>query len=100
MEYRYDIKQFNWNKDTNTFGADAWDLVAYMPDGSIHPEAFPNMKKQFFIHNYKTNGFRRFRFVETIIDSLIDETDDSKYEIIYWLFESEDGIKCYICVEP
>jgi hypothetical protein len=100
MEYRYDIKQFNWNKDTNTFGADAWDLVAHMPDGSIHPEAFPNMKKQFFIHNYKTNGFRRFRFVRNVVDSLIDETDGSKYKMLFWLFESEDGIKCYICVEP
>jgi hypothetical protein len=86
MEYRYDIKQFHWNKDTNTFYADAWDLVAHMPDGSIHPEAFPNMKKQFFIQNYKTNGFRRFRFV--------------KDEKLNWLFESEDGIKCYICIIP
>jgi hypothetical protein len=86
MEFKYDIKQFHWKKDTNTFYADAWDLVAHMSDGSIHPEAFPNMKKQFVIHNYKTNEFRRFRFV--------------KDEKLNWLFESEDGIKCYICIIP
>jgi len=66
MEYRYDITQFVWNKDINVFYADAWNLVAWMPDGSTHPEAFPNMKKEFFIHNYNTNGFRRFRFVKEI----------------------------------
>jgi hypothetical protein len=96
MEFKYDINQFNWNKETNTFYADAWDLVAYMPDGSIHPEAFPNMKEQFFIHNYKTNGFRRFRFVKEE-RSVIDENG---YDFLNWIFESEDGIKCYICVEP
>ena len=86
MEYRYDILQFHWSKDVNTFYADAWDLVAFMPDGSVHPEAFPNMKKEFFIHNYKTNGFRRFRFINEIASE--------------WLFESEDGIQCRICIEP
>lgn len=96
MEFKYDINQFNWNKDTNTFGADAWDLVAHMADGSIHPEAFPNMKKQFFIHNYKTNGFRRFRFVK----EESGEPDGNGYTFLDWIFESEDGIKCYICVEP
>ena len=34
MEYRYDVLQFRWNKDTNAFYADAWDLVAWLPDGS------------------------------------------------------------------
>ena len=63
---QYDILQFSYTKETNTFYADAWNLVAYMPDGSFHPEAFPNQKKEFFIHNYKTNGFRRFRFVKEI----------------------------------
>jgi hypothetical protein len=96
MEYRYDIKQFNWNKDTNTFGADAWDLVAYMPDGSMYPDPFPNRKKDFIIQNPKTGGFRRFRFVkEHHLSFGIDE-----YTQLNWLFESEDGIKCYICVEP
>lgn len=96
----YDILQFVWNKTTNSFYADAWDLIANMPDGSIHPEAFPTMRGEFFIYNYKTNGFRRFRFVEETTNWLIDENEHTKYEMIDWVFESEDGIKCYICVEP
>jgi hypothetical protein len=94
MEFKYDINQFNWNKDTNCFYADAWDLVANMPDGTIHPEAFPNMKKEFFIHNYKTNGFRRFRYVRDIVGNI------GGFPFFEWLFESEDGIECRICVEP
>jgi hypothetical protein len=27
-EIYYDIGQFYWNKETNTFTADAWDLMA------------------------------------------------------------------------
>jgi hypothetical protein len=98
MEFRYDINQFNWNKDTNSFYADAWNLVALMPDGNIHLEAFPNMKKEFFIHNYKTNGFRRFRFVKEIVNWVFDENEATKYEMVEWLFESEDGFKCMIAI--
>ena len=90
----YDIVQFNWNKDTNCFYADAWDLVANMPDGSIHPEAFPTMRGEFFIYNYKTNGFRRFRFVKEI------KGDIGEFICTEWVFESEDGIECRICIEP
>ena len=90
----YDIVQFNWNKDTNCFYADAWDLVANMPDGSIHTEAFPTMRGEFFIYNYKTNGFRRFRFVKEI------KGDIGEFSCTEWAFESEDGIECRICIEP
>jgi hypothetical protein len=69
-----------------------------MSDGNIHPEAFPNMKKQFFIVNTDTGGFRRFRFVEEITNWLIDENERTKYEMIDWVFESEDGIKCKIAI--
>lgn len=86
MEYRYDILQFHWNKDTNTFYAEAPHLECLMPDGNIHPEAFPNQKGQFFIDNNQTGGFRRFRFISEIASE--------------WLFESEDGIQCRICIEP
>ena len=92
----YDILQFHWNKNINSFYADAWDLVANLPDGSVHPEAFPTMKGQFFIYNYRTNGFRRFRFVK----EQRSETNEAGYDFLDWVFESEDGIKCYICVEP
>ena len=53
MEYRYHISQIRWNKDTNTFYAEAPHLECLMPDGNIHPESFPNQKGQFFIDNTK-----------------------------------------------
>lgn len=90
----YDIVQFNWNKDTNCFYADAWNLIANMPDGSIHPEAFPTMRGEFFIYNYKTNGFRRFRFVKEIKGNI------GEFSYTEWAFESEDGIECRIGIEP
>ena len=98
MEYKYHIDQFFWNKDENTFFAEACFLDCQMSDGNIHPEAFPNMKKQFFIVNTKTDGFRRFRFVEETTNWLIDENEHTKYEMIDWVFESEDGIKCKIAI--
>ena len=94
MEYRYDVLQFRWNRDTNAFYADAWDLVAWLPDGSTHPEAFPNQKGEFFIHNYQTDGFRRFRYVKDITGDVGD------VHFVEWLFESEDGIECRIGIEP
>jgi hypothetical protein len=98
MEYKYHINQFSWNKDENTFFAEAPFLHCQMSDGNIHPEAFPNMKKQFFIVNTTTGGFRRFRFVEEATNWLIDENEHTKYEMIDWIFESEDGIKCKIAI--
>lgn len=96
MEYRYHIKQFRWLKYDKSFYAEAPHLECAMPDGSIHPEAFPNQKQQFFIDNPKTGGFRRFRFVKEIRNSLMDENGNDEWEMIEWLFESEDGIECYI----
>jgi len=92
MEYHYNIEQFNWNKDTNTFYAEAPHLECIMPDGNIHPEAFPNQKGQFFIDNTKTGGFRRFRYLRDITGEIggIGYTE--------WLFESEDGIECRIAI--
>ena len=94
MEYKYHIDQFSWNKDENTFFAEACFLDCQMPDGNIHPEAFPNMKKQFFIVNTNTGGFRRFRFVEEIVS----EFEETQFTQIDWVFESEDGIKCKIAM--
>ena len=94
MEYKYHIDQFIWNKDENTFFAEAPFLHCQLPDGNIHPEAFPNMKKQFFIVNTDTGGFRRFRFVEEIVS----EFEETQFTQIEWVFESEDGIKCKIAI--
>ncbi len=93
MEYRYDIRQFNWNKDTNSFYAGAPYLECMMSDGTIHPNAFPNMKKQFFIDNPKTGGFRRFRFVKDIVGNIAGQS------FTEWLFESEDKIECRIAID-
>ena len=93
MEYRYHISQFRWDKANNEFFAEAPYLECIMPDGNIHPEAFPNQKQQFFIDNPKTGGFRRFRFIREEVNVASD------YEFTHWLFESEDGIKCYIAID-
>ena len=93
MEYRYHIRQFVWNKNTNSFYADAPFLECVMPDGNFHPEAFPNMKKQFIIDNPKTGGFRRFRFVKDIVGNVGEQS------FTEWLFESEDGIECRIAID-
>jgi len=93
MEYHYNIEQFNWNKDTNTFYGEAPHLVCMMGDGSIYPEAFPNQKGQFFIDNTRTGGFRRFRYVKNITG------DIGGIEFVEWLFQSEDGIECRISLD-
>jgi hypothetical protein len=101
MEYKYHIDQFSWNKNENTFFAEAPFLDCQMPDGNIHPEAFPNMKKQFFIVNTDTGGFRRFRFVgeEIIYSNNENEMGVELYLFTQWIFESEDGIKCKIAID-
>lgn len=100
MEYRYHIRQFVWDKKQNEFFAEAPFLECVMPDGNIHPEAFPNMKKQFFIDNPKTGGFRRFRFVkENVIETTDGESEQMYYLYTEWIFESEDGIKCRIAID-
>lgn len=99
MEYRYDVSQFVWDKKQNEFFAEACFLECVMPDGTIHPEAFPNMKKQFFIDNSKTGGFRRFRFVNEEAIETIDGENGQMYLYTQWVFESEDGIKCKIAID-
>ena len=93
MEYHYNIEQFNWNKDINTFYAEAAHLVCMMRDGSIHPEAFPNQKTQFFIDNNRTNEFRRFRYLRDITGEI------GGIRFTEWVFESEDGIQCRISID-
>jgi len=94
MEYRYHIKQFVWDKKQNEFFAEAPFLECVLPDGEFHPEAFPNMKGEFYIDNPKTGGFRRFRFVK---ENKI--MDGENYLYTEWIFESEDTIKCRIAID-
>ena len=94
MKYTYDIRQFKWNATENSFFGAAPFLECLMPDGNIHHDAFPNNKGEFFIHNYKTDGFRRFRYIKDITG----DVDDIHF--VEWLFQSEDGIQCRIGIEP
>lgn len=90
----YDIIQFGWNGEERRFSAYGWDLYAHLSDGSMHPEAFPSMKGEFFIRNYKTDGFRRFRFIKE--DTTMVDENGAGYP--FWLFRSEDGIECRIFI--
>jgi hypothetical protein len=64
MKYTYDIKDFDWDAKARTFTANAADL--WLPD--CH-HRFPNGRKQFFIENEKTTGFRRFRLLTESTDT-------------------------------
>ena len=94
MDYRYHIRQFTWKKEHNCFYAEAPHLECVLSTGEFHPEAFPNMKGEFYIDNPKTGGFRRFRFVKEI------KGDIGGFSYTEWVFKSEDGIECRIGVEP
>ncbi len=74
MKYEYSIKDFEWDLETRSFTANAVDL--WLPD---FQHRFPNSRKQFFIKNEKTTGFRRFR--------LLTETADAYH------FISEDKVR-------
>lgn len=84
-DIRYNIHHFVWDKDSNHFHGHAdklWDTDNY------YKYPFPNGKKQFFIDNPNTGGFRRFRFSHEVI--LNDIT------LLY--FKSEDGINAEILI--
>lgn len=94
MEYRYDIKQFNWNPDTNSFYADAPHLECADENGMPHHNAFPNMKGDFYIDNYKTGRSRKFTFVE---QKSYEEFNGMYYvNMIDWIFKSDDGFTCIV----
>lgn len=75
MTPRYSIYAFDWQKEQNTFVCDS-------PHHTFHPTD----RKQFYIVNDDTCGFRRFRYVKVITFN----------DIAYNQFESEDGIKCLV----
>ena len=81
----YPIQFFTWVKEENTFYGHSHEL--WHPDYAYN---FPNDKKQFYIVNQKTGGFRRFRFVKEV---------ESTETWVEYLFESEDGIKCMVLVD-
>jgi hypothetical protein len=75
MTPQYSIYAFDWDTINKTF-------ICKSP----HPAFHPVDRKQFYIVNADTSGFRRFQYVRVIdIDN-----------IAYNQFESEDDIKCLI----
>jgi len=80
----YDIRDFKWVKEDNTFYGDGWDL--FPAEEPYYQDAFLNGKKQFVIKNYKTKGFRRFIFQSETTDPFGT----------YYVYTSEDGIRCVI----
>lgn len=81
--FKYNVGLFVWSKDNNAFYGDAWELETWV-DGFI--KSFPSDKAAFRIVNPNTDGFREFKFSK--------ETTD------HYLFLSEDGIRCVICINP
>ena len=91
----YDIKQFEWSKKANAFFGDVWNLVISNDDGTIIDETYPDIQKGFTIKNYETDGSRDFKFVELIENYAEDTKEIIETDL---LFQSEDGIKCYIAI--
>ena len=94
----YDINDFNWVKELNTF----FGYYEFLWEKSGQYNCpFPNGRKQFFIENEKTGGFRRFRLVSENVETQWYEYTDGSGEVELGefrslLFSSEDGIECKI----
>lgn len=78
MQVTYSIKDFDWSTKAQLLSADASSLWAL----EDYQFPFPNGRKQFFVTNNRTKGFRRFRLLVAL-----------KHDL---LFVSEDEILCLI----
>lgn len=91
----YDINDFRWSKENNSFYAEAPDLYSL----GDHKSAFPNGKNKFYIKNFKTSGFRSFVFQEENISYItLNQEEDYTIEETIWTYKSEDGISCQIYI--
>lgn len=92
----YDIKMFEWDKTNRLFTQFAHNLHS-----PLFPYYFPNGRKQFYIKNYKTNGFRRFRYVS----EKTDETSAGIHTILsfQWVEDTNmlirDSLFCNIIID-
>lgn len=76
-KFVYSTNNFRYDKELNFFLGEEKDFLI-----NGYSYSFPNQKKEFFIENPLTKGFRRFRL---------------KYEKLnFYLFQSEDKIWCLI----
>jgi hypothetical protein len=91
----YDINDFRWSKENNSFYAEAPDLYSL----GDHKSAFPSGKNKFYIKNFKTNGFRSFVFQEESTSYItLNQEEDYIVEETIWIYKSEDGISCQIYI--
>ena len=91
----YNIDDFRWSKENNSFYAEAPDLYSL----GDHKSAFPNGKNKFYIKNFKSNGFRSFVFQEESIAYMtLNQEEDYIVEETIWIYKSEDGIFCQIYI--
>jgi len=73
LAINYDIHSFAWNSKTRTFRGDEirlWDM------GTYFQYSFPSGRRQFFIRNTNTGGFRRFRLQKETKRTLIFVSED------------------------
>lgn len=84
MTARYNIHAFEWDKQSNSFRVEN-------PIFGIHPTD----RSQFYIVNEDTGGFRRF--IYTCVKGYTLHPDN--FNVQYNVFESEDGIKCFIKIK-
>jgi hypothetical protein len=89
IHHTYDITDFKWDKESNTFYGNS-DRLYECERPHFYQISFINGRGQFFIKNKRSGGFRRFRFER--------ECDVSKTEVVY-VYSSEDGIKCEVVIQ-
>ena len=95
--FTYNIKDFNWSKELNTFFGDMgniWEISRQ------YNYSFPSGRKQFTILNERTGGFRRFRLKceshEQHWCTDIENENEFYASFRCLIFESEDGILCKV----
>ena len=105
---RYDISNFYWDAESNSFYVDLLNLFpidVYLIDmvnaDEDTTEYIFNGKDDFIIYNPKTEGSRTFRYIKHVyIDyetgDIIEKISNDSPAFLTLLFQSEDGINCYI----
>jgi hypothetical protein len=82
----YNIYDFVWDKEKNTFRAHSKTLYD-ISSPNYYKMPFPNGREKFNILNEKTKGFRRFIYQS---ETLLNDKE------ILMIYKSEDDIKCEI----
>jgi len=89
-----------FNKDLFTYNRESNTLYAALPD--LFPEFHEKgvrssfSEKKFIVKNYRTNGFREFKFVKEYKAQLIEDIENTPLILDVLVFKSEDDIMCEI----